>query len=84
MNAFKKIKYKNSSKPIEKNTLISDITNKYPRSTDLLIEYGLYCVNCPLKQFETIEEGAKVHGMNDQEIEKMIKEINMELLESMR
>ena len=64
---------------IRKDTLISDITKKSPRALKLLTDYGLSCADCFLNQFETLENGAKLHGMTDGEIAKMIKEINAEL-----
>jgi hybrid cluster-associated redox disulfide protein len=62
--------------PISETDLISDIL---ARSTDMsrrLSEYGLVCVNCPLNHFETLEEGAKIHGMTDLEIKKMLADLN--------
>lgn len=61
---------------IKKDTLIAEITQKAPRATELLAEYGLSCATCFLNQFESIEQGAKLHGMTDKEIERMINEIN--------
>lgn len=61
---------------INKDSLISDIQQKSPRAIELLRDYGLSCANCFLNQFDNIENGAKLHGMTDKEIEKMIKEIN--------
>lgn len=65
---------------IKKDTLISEIVQESPRAIELLTEYGLSCANCFLNQFDNIEGGAKLHGMTDAEIKKMIKEIN-EVLE---
>ena len=64
---------------IKRDSLISDITQKSPRAIELLTEYGLSCATCFLNQFDNIENGAKLHGMTDGEIDKMIKEINMVL-----
>jgi len=61
---------------IKKNTLISDITKDCPRAIELLTEYGLSCATCFLNQFDNVEAGAKLHGMTDMEIKRMIKEIN--------
>ena len=61
---------------IKRDSLISDITKQSPRAIELLTEYGLSCANCFLNQFDNIENGAKLHGMTEGEIDKMIKEIN--------
>ena len=64
---------------IKKDTLISEIIQKSPRAIELLTEYGLSCINCPLRTIETLEMGAKNHGFSDKEIRKMLKEINARL-----
>ena len=64
---------------IKKNDLISDVVQKYPQASELLIDYGLHCAGCFLNQFETVDVGAKLHGMTDAEIDKMLKEINRKL-----
>ena len=65
---------------IKKDSLISDITQKCPRAIELLTEYGLSCATCFLNQFDSVEAGAQLHGMTEDEIEKMVIEIN-EVLE---
>lgn len=66
---------------IKRDSLISDITKKSPKAIGLLTEYGLSCATCFLNQFDNIENGAKLHGMTDTEIDLMIKEINAVLAE---
>lgn len=61
---------------IKKDSLVSDITKTSPRAIELLTEYGLSCATCFLNQFDTVESGAKLHGMTESEIERMINEIN--------
>jgi hybrid cluster-associated redox disulfide protein len=61
---------------IKKDSLISEIVKKSPRAIELLKEYGLSCATCIFSQFENIEAGAKLHGMTDKEIERMVNEIN--------
>jgi len=58
---------------------MGDIIKNSPKAAQLLAEYGLLCINCPLNQFETLEQGAKKHGMSGQKIKKMIKDINNQL-----
>jgi hybrid cluster-associated redox disulfide protein len=65
---------------ISRSDLISDVTKKYPKAIEMLTEYGLHCANCFLNTFDTIEAGATLHGMTDEEINKMVEEINAELI----
>jgi len=45
--------------------------------SDILVEkYGLHCVGCPMGRMESLEDGAKSHGMNDKEIEAMVADLN--------
>jgi len=66
-------------KRIKKTDLISDVLANCPQASEVFTEYELHCATCFLGQFETIEEGAQLHGMNDQQIEEMINKINIKL-----
>lgn len=61
---------------ISKKTKLSEIAKDEKLAEILMGEYGLFCVGCGMAPFETLEEGAKAHGMKDKEIEKMIKKLN--------
>lgn len=64
---------------VKKSDLISEVVEKYPLASEIMIDYGLHCAGCFLNHFETVEEGAKLHGMSDKEIEKMLKDINQKI-----
>lgn len=64
---------------IARDMLISEIAEKSSKAVTLLNMYGLHCTNCFLNAFDTLESGAKLHGMSDQDIDSMIEEINKEL-----
>jgi len=34
------------------------------------------CIGCHIAATETVEQGARAHGMTDKDIEKMLKEMN--------
>jgi len=53
-----------------------DVIKKYPAVAVVLTGYGLHCVNCVFSKIDTIEAGAKVHGMDNEMIKLMIKDIN--------
>lgn len=52
---------------------ITEIVEKYPQTLSLLLEQGLHCIGCPMAPDETLEEAAKVHGLD---LEKFLRELN--------
>lgn len=62
---------------VDKKTNIAELVSKYPEAAEVMLGYGLHCVGCFASQFDNIEEGAKIHSMDEDEIEEMIEEINM-------
>ena len=61
---------------IGKDTGIEEIIEANPEMNEVLYEYGLYCGNCFAAGWDTLEEGAKMHGLEDDEIEELIQELN--------
>lgn len=61
---------------INKNTSIGDLIEENPDLNDVLYEYGLYCGNCFAASFDTLEEGAKLHGLEDDEIDELVQALN--------
>ncbi len=56
---------------------LAELVNLYPDLVKVLMEdYGLHCVSCFAAGFDTLEEGAKIHGYDDKDIEKMVKRLN--------
>ncbi len=64
---------------ITKNTLISEALELCPEALTIMFEHGLHCVGCEGAAFETIEQGCQVHGMNEEEIDTLVEEINHSL-----
>ncbi|MBU0530368.1 MAG: DUF1858 domain-containing protein [Candidatus Aenigmatarchaeota archaeon] len=64
------------TKKITKDMKLGEAIEIFPESTQVLLEHGLHCVGCHANPYETIEEGAKAHGMDDEQIEEMVAEIN--------
>tara|TARA_Y100000310_G_scaffold77162_1_gene73711 strand:- start:269 stop:493 length:225 start_codon:yes stop_codon:yes gene_type:complete len=71
----------NSKQLITKNMLISEVIEKYPEVSVILMGYGLHCVGCHFSNIDTIEAGAKIHGLSNEEIELMLKDVNTIALE---
>jgi len=61
------------SDKITKEMSIIDIVQKYPQSLEVFAKYGLGCIGCAAARFENLEAGAKVHGVDPDE---MVREIN--------
>ena len=55
---------------------ISEVVTKWPKTMEVMLKYGLHCVGCHLSPFETIEQGALVHGLTQEELDNMLKEMN--------
>lgn len=65
-----------SKAKITKDANINEVVWKYPVAAEVLLDYGLHCVGCFASEFDTIEMGAKLHGMEDSEIDEMVTRIN--------
>jgi len=61
---------------VTKDSNIAEIVFKYPQVADVLMAFGLHCVGCFASAFDTIEQGAAIHEMDQEEIEELIDEIN--------
>ena len=55
---------------------IGEVVYKYPQTPEVFLEYGLHCVGCHVSAFETIEQGCLGHGMKEEDIAKLIEDIN--------
>jgi hybrid cluster-associated redox disulfide protein len=66
----------NKKPAIDKNIKIEEIVTYYPEVIELLvIEYGFHCIGCHFSSFETLEEGAQVHGITGEDLKKLIEEL---------
>jgi len=61
---------------VDKNMTLGEVVQKFPKSAEVMMNYGLHCIGCHVASWETIEQGAQGHGMGEKEIEKMVNEIN--------
>ena len=50
--------------PITKDMTIQEIVSRYPESIRVFERYGLGCIVCLAAEFENLEAGAIVHGVN--------------------
>lgn len=62
---------------IDENTLVSQVVAAHPDAAEVLVkEYGFHCVGCFASEFETLGEGAVVHGISDLELQELIERLN--------
>ena len=47
---------------------IGSVVRDFPKSIDILFQFGMGCVGCPSAQAETLAEAAQVHGLNLDEL----------------
>ncbi len=61
---------------ISKDMTLGDIVAKFPEAVPIMLKFDLHCVGCHVAAFETLEQGAKGHGMDKETLEKMLAEMN--------
>ncbi|MBU0930064.1 MAG: DUF1858 domain-containing protein [Nanoarchaeota archaeon] len=61
---------------ITKEMTIESIIDKCPDAAEIMFSYGLHCIGCHVAASESLEDGAKAHGLTDKQINEMVKEIN--------
>ena len=55
---------------------VSSVVEKYPQVAAIFAGYGLNCVGCHVSNMESIEVGARSHGMDDETINMMLRDAN--------
>ena len=58
---------------VTKEINIRELVEQHPESIEVLMKHGFHCLGCVAAQFETLEQGAKAHGIDPDEL---VKEIN--------
>ncbi len=58
------------------DTNLGELVKSYPRTAEVLLEYGLHCVGCFANTYDTLGTGARIHGMTDEEVTEMIGRVN--------
>lgn len=64
---------------LNKHEPLAIIMQESPRAVELLSEYGIHCISCFFNEFDTLQNGAQMHGMTEEEMDEMISEINTQL-----
>ena len=61
------------NKKITKDMTFAEIMELNREAGKKLAERGLFCGGCPMAAFETLENGARAHGVD---ADKLVKELN--------
>ena len=49
---------------IGKEMKIEDVLRKYPQTASVFRRFGIDCAQCQLSEYEDLEHGARVHGID--------------------
>lgn len=60
--------------PITADMTIAEVLQRYPETEATLVKYKLHCVGCEVAPLETIEEGAKTHGVEN--LQALLDDLN--------
>ena len=63
----------NKKKKITKDMIILEVLQKYPDIFDIFMDHGIHCIGCKAAEFETIEEGLIMHGID---VDKFVELLN--------
>ena len=58
---------------IDKGMKIEDVLRRYPQAIPVFERFGIDCAGCQLSEFENLEHGAKVHGID---LSALLRELN--------
>jgi hybrid cluster-associated redox disulfide protein len=61
---------------VTKDYNLLQLLDEYPDLAEVLNDFGLHCAGCAFSAFDSIETGAKVHQLDDEEIQEMVTRIN--------
>ena len=56
--------------------MLSDVIQKHPETAPVIAKYGLHCIGCHAAAIETLEQGCKAHGLDDEKIDALVEELN--------
>ncbi len=82
VTARRKAHNKDAEKPqsaaaiIHKHMTVADVVTLLPEAEKILAEYGLHCFNCSIGGVEMLEDGCKMHGFEDEEIDELVSDLN--------
>jgi hybrid cluster-associated redox disulfide protein len=63
---------------ITKEMKIDEVLKKYPETVEIFVKNGFHCIGCAVASLESIEDGARVHGIDT---DKLVGELNAAIKE---
>lgn len=61
---------------IHRGMRVLEIVALCPAAVDTMATYGLHCAGCSVGGLETLEEGCRMHGYGDEEINALVTDLN--------
>jgi hybrid cluster-associated redox disulfide protein len=58
---------------LDRKMSITDIVDNYPETFGVFLSHGMHCIGCMAAEFESVEEGALVHGID---VDELMKDLN--------
>lgn len=55
---------------------MGDIVETHPEVIETLLDLGVQCVGCHVSPYESLEDGFRGHGMNEDEIQGALQKLN--------
>lgn len=62
-----------SEAKVTKEMNVIEIVQNYPQALEVFAKYGMGCIGCMAARFENLEAGARVHGIDP---DQLVAEIN--------
>ena len=60
---------------VTKEMGIMDIVTNHPETMEVFAQFGMGCIGCAAAHFENLEAGAKVHGIDIDEMVNVMNEV---------
>ncbi len=62
------------SKGITKDMTIAEVVDLNENAGSILMSIGMHCIGCAMAHGETVEEAAQVHGVDVNELVRLLNE----------
>lgn len=67
---------------IDRQISITKLLEDYPFLEEVLtLEYGFHCASCMFAEFDTLEDGASLHGIEGEYFEELLTDIESRIQE---
>ncbi len=67
---------------ISRKTALGEVAARFPAAVPVMLSKGMHCIGCHVAAFETVEQGAKAHGMSSEQIDLLLDEMNKAVREN--